>query len=142
MCAAKDYMADKTFETGTDGVEFTVRNLEVIKLMQSLRSRGYVRETFNWQWYYWYLTNEGIEYLRDYLHLPIEIVPATLKKQAARPARPSAPAPRGRMDKDKRMGPSDDFNPEYRREGGFGRGAGPDGYRREGGFGGRGAGEN
>ena len=84
------------------------------------------------QWYYWYLTNEGIEYLRDYLHLPIEIVPATLKKQAARPARPDAPtAPRSGMNKDKSMGPSGDFNPEYRREGG-GRGSGQDGYRREG----------
>lgn len=28
-----------------------------------------------------YLTNEGIEYLRTYLHLPPEIVPATLKRQ-------------------------------------------------------------
>lgn len=41
-----------------------------------------------------YLENEGIEYLRTYLHLPSEIVPSTLKRaarteQAAR-ARPSA----------------------------------------------------
>merc|ERR1712212_793794 len=28
------------------------------------------------------LTNEGIEYLREYLHLPPEIVPVTMKKQA------------------------------------------------------------
>lgn len=43
-----------------------------------------------------YLENEGIEYLRTYLHLPSEIVPSTLKRAArtetAR-ARPSA-APR------------------------------------------------
>ena len=41
-----------------------------------------------------YLTNEGIQYLRDYLHLPPEIVPTTLKRQAtkeARPARTAAP---------------------------------------------------
>lgn len=43
------------------------------------------------------MENEGIEYLRTYLHLPSEIVPSTLKRaarteQAAR-ARPSA-APR------------------------------------------------
>lgn len=111
--------------------EVEVPNLQVIKLMQSLKSRGYVKETFNWQWYYWYLTNEGIEYLRDYLHLPAEIVPATMKKQAARPSRPSAPeSSRGRFDKEKRMGPSGEFKPEYRREGGFG-GRGQDGYRRE-----------
>lgn len=32
--------------------------------------------------YFRYLTNEGIEYLRTYLHLPPEIVPATLKRQS------------------------------------------------------------
>lgn len=140
MVAKKDFAKPQH-----DDVE--VPNLQVIKLMQSLKSRGYVKETFNWQWFYWYLTNEGIEYLREYLHLPAEIIPATLKKQAARPARPQAPGQErsgyggrgsGRFDKDKRMGPSGDFNPEFRREGGFGRGAGgnQDGYRREGGFGG------
>ncbi|XP_065336722.1 small ribosomal subunit protein eS10-like [Cloeon dipterum] len=48
----------------------------------------------SWRHYYWYLNNEGINYLRTFLHLPPEIVPATLKRQtrteAARP-RPSAP---------------------------------------------------
>merc|ERR1712110_436788 len=61
------------------------KNLYVIKLLTSLKSRGYVTESFSWQWYYWYLTNEGIAYLREYLHLPAEIVPATLK-QSRRPA--------------------------------------------------------
>uniref|UniRef100_A0A2K5IK08 Small ribosomal subunit protein eS10 n=1 Tax=Colobus angolensis palliatus TaxID=336983 RepID=A0A2K5IK08_COLAP len=37
-----------------------------------------VKEQFAWRHFYWYLTNEGIQYLRDYLHLPLEIVPATL----------------------------------------------------------------
>merc|ERR1712038_57581 len=58
-----------------------IPNLQVIKALQSLKSRGYVREQFSWKHYYWYLTNEGITYLRDYLHLPPEIVPATLKRQ-------------------------------------------------------------
>jgi small subunit ribosomal protein S10e len=57
-----------------------VPNLHVIKAIQSLVSRGYVTERFAWQYYYWYLTNEGIQYLREYLHLPAEIVPSTLKK--------------------------------------------------------------
>ncbi|CAI0417113.1 unnamed protein product [Linum tenue] len=65
--------------------EIDVPNLQVIKLMQSFKSKEYVRETFAWMHYYWYLTNEGIEFLRTYLNLPSEIVPATLKKQA-RPA--------------------------------------------------------
>jgi small subunit ribosomal protein S10e len=104
-----------------------VPNLEFRMLMKSLVSRGYVRETFSWQWHYFYLTNEGIDYLREYLNLPMEIVPATLKKQASRPARPAgAGAERG----------------EYDGGGGgrgFGRGRG--GYRSEGGGrGGRGFG--
>jgi len=59
-----------------------VPNLHVIKALQSLKSRGYVNERFAWRHYYWYLTNKGIEYLRDFLHIPPEIVPATLKKQS------------------------------------------------------------
>ena len=65
-----------------------VPNLQVIKLMQSFKSREFVRETFAWEHYYWYLTNDGIEHLRSYLNLPSEIVPATLKKAAKAPARP------------------------------------------------------
>ncbi|CAI5508251.1 unnamed protein product, partial [Closterium sp. Naga37s-1] len=61
---------------------------QVIKLMQSFKSKGFVRETFAWRHYYWYLTNEGIEHLRDYLNLPSEIVPATLKKSSRPPGRP------------------------------------------------------
>jgi small subunit ribosomal protein S10e len=41
--------------------------------LQSLKSRAYVTEQFAWRHYYWYLTNEGIQYLRDYLHLPPEV---------------------------------------------------------------------
>lgn len=62
-----------------------VSNLQVIRAMGSLKSRGYVKETFAWRHFYWYLTNEGIVYLRDYLHLPPEIVPASLQR-VRRPA--------------------------------------------------------
>ena len=68
--------------------EIDVPNLQAIKLMQSFKSKGYVRETFAWMHYYWYLTNDGIEFLRTYLNLPSEIVPATLKKSAKPPGRP------------------------------------------------------
>lgn len=69
--------------------------VQVIKALTSLKSRGYVKEQFAWRHYYWSLTNEGIQYLRDYLHLPPEIVPATLKRQAPRETRPrSSAAPR------------------------------------------------
>eukprot|EP00297_Palpitomonas_bilix_P020574 CAMPEP_0113883288 /NCGR_PEP_ID=MMETSP0780_2-20120614/9498_1 /TAXON_ID=652834 /ORGANISM="Palpitomonas bilix" /LENGTH=55 /DNA_ID=CAMNT_0000870539 /DNA_START=1 /DNA_END=165 /DNA_ORIENTATION=- /assembly_acc=CAM_ASM_000599 len=49
--------------------------------MQSLVSRGYAREKFSWQWYYWFLTDEVIEYLRNYLHFPEDVKPDTLMKQ-------------------------------------------------------------
>lgn len=57
-----------------------VSNLQVIRAMGSLKSRGFVTETFAWRHFYWYLTNEGIVYLRDYLRLPPEIVPASLQR--------------------------------------------------------------
>merc|ERR1712179_688259 len=80
MVAKKDTHAPKH-------PELDVPNLHVIKALTSLKSRGYVKEQFAWSHFYWYLTNEGIQYLRDYLHLPPEIVPATLKRQARTDAR-------------------------------------------------------
>uniref|UniRef100_A0A3Q4HVD5 Plectin/eS10 N-terminal domain-containing protein n=1 Tax=Neolamprologus brichardi TaxID=32507 RepID=A0A3Q4HVD5_NEOBR len=57
-----------------------VNNLKVIRAVGSLKTKGYVRETFAWKHAYYYLTNEGIWYLRDYLHLPPEIMPRTLHR--------------------------------------------------------------
>lgn len=70
--------------------------------MQSLNSKGYVKTQFSWQWYYYTLTEEGLAYLREFLHLPSEIVPQTHMKPVARQTgRPSGQregpyrAPRG-----------------------------------------------
>merc|ERR1711911_84331 len=82
MGAEKDFHAPKHPELEA------IPNLQVIKALTSLKSRGYVKEQFAWRHYYWYLTNEGIQYLRDYLHLPSEIVPATLKPKRTESARP------------------------------------------------------
>ncbi|KAG8892071.1 hypothetical protein FRB99_003129 [Tulasnella sp. 403] len=62
--------------------------------MQSLTSRGLVKTQFSWQYYYYTLTNEGLDYLRQWLHLPTEIVPATHKKPV-RPSRPAGGRPEG-----------------------------------------------
>ena len=140
LVAEKDFFAPKHFE-------INVPNLQVIKLMQSFKSKGYVTEQFNWQHFYWYLTNEGITYLREYLNLPEEIVPGTLKKtRTTRPAMEGRPGGAGRGgygDRPPRRygeggdakqgGPGGNFAPTYNRAGagGFGRG-GPGGYRREG----------
>merc|ERR1712107_846999 len=52
MVAKKDYNAAKH-------PHVPCRNLYVIKLMQSFKSRGYVTETFSWQWYYWCRRPQG-----------------------------------------------------------------------------------
>merc|ERR1712056_83422 len=112
MVAKKDTHAPKH-------PELDVPNLHVMKALTSLKSRGYVKEQFAWRHFYWYLTNEGIQYLRDYLHLPPEIVPATLRK-ATKPNE-------GRSwNRDQRGGPG---GPPRGGDGGGDR----DSYRREGG---------
>ncbi|KAI5478987.1 hypothetical protein MNV49_004391 [Pseudohyphozyma bogoriensis] len=124
LVAKKDYNAPKHFE-------LDVKNLFVIKAAQSLTSKGFVSTQFSWQYYYYTLTPEGIDYLRTYLNLPAEIVPATHKK-VVRAARPNAGgayrAPRReggdegyrRRDVgDKEKAAGDDFRPRFS---GVGRG--------------------
>ena len=96
-----------------------IPNIQVIKLMQSLKTRGYVKETFNWQIYYWTLTDTGITYLREYLHLGDNVVPATSKPPKHQMERQFEERPRGRYpprDGFRRGGfkkDSDDFRPRY-----------------------------
>ena len=106
---------DKYGEKHSD--ELNLPNLEVMMLLRSFASKGYVKEVFNWQWYYYYLTNEGIEYLREYLALPADIVPATLKKATAAAAVPSGRPERG--EKGKNVGPGGEFKPDYQKKDGY-----------------------
>ena len=55
-------------------IRLDIPNLHVMMVLQSLRSRGYVTEKLNWQLYYYFLTNEGIDYLKEVLHLPLMMV--------------------------------------------------------------------
>jgi small subunit ribosomal protein S10e len=105
---------DKYAEKHSD--DLNLPNLEVMCLLRSFASKGYVKEVFNWQYYYYYLTNEGIEYLREFLALPAEIVPATLKK-AAVAAVPSGRPERG--EKGKSAGPGGEFNPDFQKKDGY-----------------------
>merc|ERR1712071_561279 len=122
--------------------EIEVPNLHVMKALLSLKSRGYATEQFAWRHYYWYLTNEGIQYLRDYLHLPPEIVPATLKPKRTESARPRPTAgPRPEASKlsedrqayrraapaggDKKGDVGAGANPNLEFRGGYGRGRAP-----------------
>jgi len=106
LVAKKDFHAPKHNE-------IDVPNLHVIKALQSLKSRGLVTEKFAWRHYYWYLTNEGIQYLRDYLHLPPEIVPATLKRQT----RPETARPRPKAEMGGPRAPTGEDRQQYRRGG-------------------------
>lgn len=108
-------VAPKSFASKNPQIE--VPNVQVVKLMQSLESRGYVREKFSWMWHYYFLTNDGIEYLREYLHVSPDIVPNTLKKSN----KPQPP-------------PSFGFNSD---RGGKGKGGGGRGGKGGKGFGGR-----
>ncbi|CDR44491.1 CYFA0S14e03268g1_1 [Cyberlindnera fabianii] len=67
--------------------EIDTKNLYVIKALQSLTSKGYVKTQFSWQYYYYTLTDEGVEYLREYLHVPEGILPQTRLADSA-PERP------------------------------------------------------
>ncbi|EFH44850.1 hypothetical protein ARALYDRAFT_493833 [Arabidopsis lyrata subsp. lyrata] len=117
--------AKKDFNLPQHPLIESVPNLQVIKLMQSFKSKEYVRETFAWMHYYWFLTNEGIDFLRTYLNLPSEIVPATLKKQQkplGRPFgggdRPRSGPPRG--DGERKFGDRDAYRGGPRSGGEFG----------------------
>jgi len=70
-----------------------------------------VKEQFAWRHYYWYLNNEGTNFLREYLNLPPEIVPATLK----RPTRPEGSKTAKRVETARPASPTDQSRQEYRR---------------------------
>lgn len=123
LVAKKDYNAAKH-------QDIDVPNLQVIKALQSMTSKSLVTTKFSWQYYYYYLTNEGIEYLRAYLALPAEIVPRTFiktQKTGLRPGAredrpPRAPRAEGGGDRDyrrrddatdKKESAGGDFKPEF-----------------------------
>ena len=70
LVAKKDFNAPKP-------EDLDVPNLEVIKAMQSLTSKGLVKTQFSWQWYYYVLTPEGVEYLREWCVVPVHFTKAT-----------------------------------------------------------------
>ena len=88
----------KPYVIGQDenGENITIQGLKVIKLLQSLCSRGYVKKTYSWCHFYYTLTDSGLEYLRQYLHLPAGIVPQTLIRE--NPVAPREERPRFRRE--------------------------------------------
>uniref|UniRef100_A0A7S1ERY2 Plectin/eS10 N-terminal domain-containing protein n=1 Tax=Timspurckia oligopyrenoides TaxID=708627 RepID=A0A7S1ERY2_9RHOD len=104
MVVEKDMFAEKH-------MELDVPNLFVMKLCQSLQTREFVKGRFNWNHYYYFLTDAGVQFLRGYLNIPSNAMPNTLVKP-----RPTAPVgARGDMG-EKRPGPGGDFRPDFRRD--------------------------
>lgn len=68
------------------------------------------------------LTDEGVEYLRNYLHLPADIIPATHKQSKS--TRLQVAEQEMSQEQGKDQGPGRGFRPSFRSggEGGFGRG--------------------
>jgi small subunit ribosomal protein S10e len=55
-------------------------NLKSKILLERLRSKGMVKETFSWQFHYYTLNDSGVFYLRKYLNIPEKVVPMTHKQ--------------------------------------------------------------
>lgn len=51
--------------------------------MRSLKSRKFVTEIFTWRWHYYFLTAEGVKFLRDTLGLPATVIPNTHKEDTS-----------------------------------------------------------
>jgi small subunit ribosomal protein S10e len=49
-------------------------------LLKRLVSKGLVKETFSWQFYYYTLNDDGVRYLQTYLNIPEKVVPITHKQ--------------------------------------------------------------
>ena len=69
----------------------SISNLHVMMIVKSLTSRGCLNQVYNWGWSYYFLTNQGVEYLIKELGLPVDclIVPATHAKKRAKVIAPT-----------------------------------------------------
>ena len=77
------FLSEGVFACKKDNVSnhdyLQIPNLHCFLVMRSLVSRGMATEIFSWQWHYYFLNQKGVEYLREYLGLPSNIVPKTYK---------------------------------------------------------------
>lgn len=56
-----------------------VPNIHVRMLLRSLKDRGLVELVFNWQYFYYFLNENGKKYISEYLGLTEDVVPLTWK---------------------------------------------------------------
>jgi small subunit ribosomal protein S10e len=98
-----------------------IPNLHCFLVMRSLLSRKFVTEVFSWQWHYYFLKNEGVKFLREYLGLPADVIPNTHRIDKSTK----------REDEDVVEGEEREERSERRPRGRGGRGRGGRGGRRE-----------
>ena len=75
FCSKKDYSKNNEI--------LNIPNINCFLVMRSLVARKYCTEIFSWQWHYYFLTETGVKFLREYLGLPEAIIPKTHKFDAA-----------------------------------------------------------
>ena len=56
-----------------------VPNIHARLLLRSLKDRGLVELVFSWQYFYYFINEQGKKYLSDFLNLTEEVVPLTWK---------------------------------------------------------------
>lgn len=66
-----------------NGRDIHPRNLYVNMIMKSLKSRGYVRDTFAWKHHYYVLTKDGEAFIRRELDIDDVVRPDPCSKQIA-----------------------------------------------------------
>ena len=78
IVAKKDPLG--TWEGELGGKKFQVPAIQIWQLMRSMRSRDLLKEQFAWRHFYWFLNDNGVAFLRKYLHLAETVVPETHQK--------------------------------------------------------------
>ena len=63
-----------------NGKQYGCRNLYVNSLMKSLKSRGYVKDTFTWESHYYMLTKSGEDFIRYELDIDVNTRPDPCSK--------------------------------------------------------------
>lgn len=97
--------------TNEEGKTEGVRELYINMIMKSLRSRGFVKDTFAWRHHYYMLTDAGEAFIRGELNLSDDVKPEPFMKKLA--DRPEQPHERGERRDFRRDGERRDFRGGY-----------------------------
>merc|ERR1712170_209702 len=81
LCAPKNiWIKENPVISRDKATKVPVTNLQVVHLMKSFTSKKYVTHQYAWRTHYWFLTNEGVTFLRAQLGANDTVVPRTWQK--------------------------------------------------------------